>query len=288
MKKVWFFVIFFAVLALPALAQHSDFATPANAELDKFPIMPGPLSTKQQAEMRLAPLFLRKAIVVQNHFRGLRDKKGRFVLETLPVDTLVLVDTTGTIRYKADCGNRLIEVPEPVEEVASTVTYPVGSGAVSGPPSAWERFRDALANSWGNLWEALGSLLPLLFFFLLALLIIWALYRLLQDMSDQWYNRKIKDNWSVSDKKYILKDTDNKEERSYDTYSSKTEVPPQTPPPPPPASKPQSETPQQPRGSQLRVTLSESGIYSRMRGYNNLRVVEEEDGSVTIYADRKK
>lgn len=240
-KKVWFFVIFFAVLALPALAQHSDFATPANAELDKFPIMPGPLSTKQQAEMRLAPLFLRKAIVVQNHFRGLRDKKGRFVLETLPVDTLVLVDTTGTIRYKADCGNRLIEVPEPVEEVASTVTYSNVSGNEYAPLSAWERFKNAMGRSWEGLAEILGSLIPLLLFMTLLALLGYTVYRAIQDQKE---SRRV----------------------------------------------PQNEEPEkQPliRTRRFRLTIGKDGsVFAKMEGYKNLRVDEDEQGNLTVNADR--
>ncbi len=280
MKKAWFLIVLFAMLALPALAQRGAFAVPADAQLDKFPVMSGPLSTKQQAEMRLAPLFLQKSIVVQNHFRSLRDKKGRFVLETLPVDTLVLVDTTGTIRYKADCGNRLVEVPEPVEEVSSTVNFSMGSGGVSNPPSTWERFKNAMERSWGRLAEILGSMIPLLLFLAFLALLGYAVYRAIQAWRE---GRRVP---STTPPAPIAPTPAPLAPRP----TTMPLVAPVAPPQPPPVAPPQNEEPekQQPtRTRRFRLTIGKDGsVFAKMEGYKNLRVDEDEQGNLTVNADR--
>jgi len=178
MKKL-IFVLIFAMLALPTFAQQGTFAEPTGAELDKFPIKTSSLSLAEQAELGLSAKKLDAPVVVQNYFRNIRS--GRFVLETLPAGTLVLIDKKGNLRYKADCGNRLVEIPLYV-----ALTYAVPQVPKKG--GAWSRFWDAVGRTWGNMWEGLGSflgfLLPLLLILALLGLLGYLIYRVLQNWQD--------------------------------------------------------------------------------------------------------
>lgn len=178
------FVLVFAMLALPALAQRGEFAEPAGAELSQFPIKTAPLTLAQQAELGLSAKRLDNPVVVQNHFRNIRN--GRFVLETLPAGTLVLVDKNGTLRYKADCGNRLVE---PVNCLQCHKLALGGDRRAKGEisPKSSTPFKEWLKRGWEGMGQLLGlmlgALLPLLG--LLALLAVlgllgYALYRLFQ------------------------------------------------------------------------------------------------------------
>lgn len=192
--KTLVFLFLIAMLALPVLAQPGQFATPTNAELDKFPIMNGPLSTKQQAEMKLAPRILKQPVVFQNHFRSLKGKEGRFVLEELPAGTIVLVDTKAKIRYKADCGNRIVEVlPCPnctethggIGGSKTSEVKGVNGASPSGSPGALSRFWDKAKKTWGDSWEAIGALLgfflPFWLLFALLGLLGYLIYRTFQN-----------------------------------------------------------------------------------------------------------
>lgn len=157
-------IVGFAVLLISsgsALAQKGEFVAPDGAEMEKFPIFSEnkPLSTIQMAEMKLSPRKLEAPVVVQNHFRGLSNKEGRFVVEKLPVGTVVLVDTDGNIRYKADCGNRLVEfantainhktatTPKVIEKPKEVAQKPVASQEKKNPSllfTLWERVKDLL------------------------------------------------------------------------------------------------------------------------------------------------
>lgn len=176
------FVLVLAILALPALAQQGAFAEPAGAELERFPIKASPLTLVEQAELGLSAKRLEKPVVVQNHFRNIRN--GRFVLETLPTGTLVLVDENGTLRYKADCGNRLVEPPNCLR----CHNTKLGGDHIT-KPKASTPFREWLKRGWEGMEQllglTLGALLPLLG--LLALLAVLgllgydALYRLFRE-----------------------------------------------------------------------------------------------------------
>lgn len=176
------FALIFAMLALPALAQRGEFAEPAGAELKRFPIKGAPLTLAEQAELGLSAKKLEKPVVVQNHFRNIRN--GRFVLETLPAGTLVLVDENGTLRYKADCGNRLVEPPNCLR----CHNTKLGGDRIT-KPKASTPFREWLKRGWEGMEQllglTLGALLPLLG--LLALLAVLgllgydALYRLFRE-----------------------------------------------------------------------------------------------------------
>lgn len=207
--KTFFALFVFALLALaPVFAQptvRGSFAEPVGAEIVRFPIMPRPLTLSQQAELGLTAIRLDASVVVENHFRNLRDAQGRFVLETLPVGTIVLVDRGGKLRYKADCGNRLVEVPKPSADNAATgadkgkdgkgnVTAAAGTGA--NKPGLWKRFTDATKSAAKGMWNFIGALLApfgwLLLFslgFLLLALIGYLLYRLIRAIVDAFRNR---------------------------------------------------------------------------------------------------
>ena len=100
-----------------ALAQLTPPAPP-NAEMDKFPVMPDTLSQSMMAVMGLRLDTLEVRWEGFNHFRNV----NRFAWDVLPVGTLVLVDPSGTIRYKADCGNRLVELQEIEDALTATGT----------------------------------------------------------------------------------------------------------------------------------------------------------------------
>lgn len=163
-----------------AQTESFSFAAPEGAELEKYPVMPGPLSVADQAKLGLSAKTLEKPANVFNHYRQLRT--GRFVFETLPAGTLVLVSKEGALRYKAECGNRLVEPAKcptcpVVKSGATTDTLGGKKNAAGGAssPSAWSRFWDNLDKSWGSMWGGLGSLLG----FLLPLLLLLGLLGLI-------------------------------------------------------------------------------------------------------------
>lgn len=174
------------LLATPIFAQSGKFAVPANADLDKFPILQKPLSVQEQAQFGLSPKILEEPVVVQNHFRNLRDKMGRFVLETLPAGTLVFVDKKGKLRYKANCGNRLAELVQ-CPQINEPIVNPSTKTSTTQKTGAWSRFWGALGDVWGKMWEALGSflgiLIPLLLFLAILALLGYLIYRAIQNLT---------------------------------------------------------------------------------------------------------
>jgi len=186
-RKLFCFTLLLAVLAVPVFSQHGQFAEPIGAELDKFPIMTKPLSVSEQARFGLSAKKLEKSVVVENHFRNIRH--GRFVLETLPAGTLVLADKDGKLRYKADCGNRIVESSKCPECPQTSTAGPVKTTSESNATGAWSRFLNAIKKAWVGVWEALGwilgALIPLLLFLALAALLGYAIMRALE----KWQNR---------------------------------------------------------------------------------------------------
>lgn len=133
-------VIAMAIMLLSvssAFAQKGQFAAPPEAELGytQFPIYPKVLTAAQMVRLEVTPSSLTAPTVVFNHYRGLHGKDGRFVLETLPVGTVVLVDKKGVIRYKADCGNRLVELKKTPEPVIVTASEGNSTPPVVVPPT---------------------------------------------------------------------------------------------------------------------------------------------------------
>jgi len=107
MKKLLLvFTLTFGVT--PLQAQRTVMAAPIDADTISYPIMKKPITVVNMARMNLHPVKLDTAVMVFNWYRD----KNRFVLETLVPGTVVLQDSAGVIRYKADCSNRLVEMPK--------------------------------------------------------------------------------------------------------------------------------------------------------------------------------
>ena len=193
------FVLLVLLSATSVFAQKGEFAVPQDAQLDKYPILETnkPLTVMQIADMHLHPVRLEKPTVVQNHFRGLHGREGRFVVETLPKGTLVLLDENGNLRYKEDCGNRLVEFDNQalvrgivssikmreqskpvVPYFPATSTKPQDAGIWKGVKALWNHFIDALrpvANwlGWFLGWAAIWLMIALLIATLYELAIGW-------------------------------------------------------------------------------------------------------------------
>ncbi len=167
---------FALVLCASAFAQKGQFAVPEGTDMEHYPILTGPVTPRQMALMHLHASYTEKEVVVENHYRNLRDKLGRFVLEKLPSNTLVYKDELEKIRYKADCGNRLVEiVPTPVVTPPTPV---VNTGSSSGShqngggkiPTWWDKMTDGLKSAAKGIWGTIGNILEPLWWLFLAIL----------------------------------------------------------------------------------------------------------------------
>ena len=109
-------MLFVSGSGLSAQRQRTYPATPPNAELDRYPLKDTVLTQAEMTTLGVRPLRLSIPWVGFNWFRD----KRRFAYDSLPAGTLVLVDSAGKLRYKADCGNRLVERMEIMNAVATT------------------------------------------------------------------------------------------------------------------------------------------------------------------------
>ncbi len=152
------FVLLVLFSATSVFAQKGEYAVAKDAQLDKYPVLEAnkPLTVMQIADMHLHPVRLEKPTVVQNHFRGLHGKEGRFVVETLPKGTLVLVDENNNLRYKEDCGNRLVEFDNQalVRGIVSSIKLPEATVAPARATPAQVKARSQES----GLWRAVRSL----------------------------------------------------------------------------------------------------------------------------------
>jgi hypothetical protein len=107
-------VILGIVMLLAVAMPLSAGTVPQNADLDRFPIMGGPLTNAQMADMGLKPTRLAGTVDFLNYNRS----RKVFELDTVNAGEVVLVDSTGVVRYRASCGNRLavICVTEPAPQ----------------------------------------------------------------------------------------------------------------------------------------------------------------------------
>ncbi len=125
------------------LAQSTP--APPDAEIDRFPLMPDTLSQEDVRRLGLRVDTLDASWEGFNFFRNV----NRFAWDDLPAGTVVLVDGSGRVRYKQDCGNRLVELQE--IENALTVTGTTLSVAdslalsvrLSGDLNVFHRFDEA-------------------------------------------------------------------------------------------------------------------------------------------------
>ncbi len=284
MKRLWIFALFFVVLASPLFAQRGQFAEPPGAELNKFPIMPGPLSVSDQARLGLSPKILDKSVRVLNHFRGLRDKQGRYILETLTAGTLVLVDKDEKLRYIVKCGNRISEKMKCKECPPVSIVTPTNP---SQKPGAWSRFWDAMGRAWGDMWEAMGSFFGILIPLLLLGLLGYLIYKAIQNFGEPSATSVTTDPPPPRVKTQPMP--------MVSTRS--TAIPAATPAPQPAPvineggefvrtkDAPTTQPPIRPRFS---VDLTDKSLFTKMNGFRNLRIDEDADGTVTIRADRQQ
>lgn len=106
-------VVFALALACAssAFAQKGEFVEAKDGEYIKFPVLPSTrsLTDSEIVNMKLRLIELDHNVEVLNHYRDLRDAKGRHVYETLTKGTRVFVDEFNNVRYKRDCANRITE-----------------------------------------------------------------------------------------------------------------------------------------------------------------------------------
>lgn len=167
-----------------ALAQRGTYAAPAEAELNKYPIMKqGEMTPAMQAKLGLHAVELADTVTVLNYFNN----TNRFVLETLVRGTIVWADQDGTLRYKADCTNRIVKASEcpkcremlaDLERQVATMKeqnkelYTAVNKTLAKQNGGWfER-----AANW--LWDLFKFLLSILFLGLLLAVIFWFLSEL--------------------------------------------------------------------------------------------------------------
>lgn len=136
MRKV--FAVLFALCAL-ASANISLADTPAHLDEANFPTFTRPLSAAEQGHLGLSAKVLQEPLEVLNR-RGPSDYR----FDRLEPGEVILVDSTGTPRYKASCGNR-IEVLHPPFKVTVMDTAPavtpvaVPTKAAPAPKRGWFR-----------------------------------------------------------------------------------------------------------------------------------------------------
>jgi len=111
------FSVAFACGASAITTSGGAFVPPPGAELERFPIMRGPLSMKQMAQLGLRPVFLTEPLLAHNYVREWR----AWAVYEIHEGTLVLVDEEGEVRYKADCGNRVASIVTPHAELLPVV-----------------------------------------------------------------------------------------------------------------------------------------------------------------------
>lgn len=110
MNKIFVVIAVFFALLLPTIAFAAtpielprSVALPPDDDLEFFPIMSGPLSNDDMAQMGLVVVRLPREIWVDNW--NPINKTIQSVL--VHAGTLVLRDETGRLRYIASCGNRI-------------------------------------------------------------------------------------------------------------------------------------------------------------------------------------
>ncbi len=104
--------------------QRTHFVAPKDAELSKYPVIRDTTGARAKLlEMGLRLDTLEVGWVGLNHVREV----GRFAYDSLHAGTLVYVDSAGTLRYKADCFNRLAELSMTASVLQGTGTTQIDS-----------------------------------------------------------------------------------------------------------------------------------------------------------------
>ncbi|RJQ14337.1 hypothetical protein C4553_01325 [Candidatus Parcubacteria bacterium] len=145
---------------------------PPNAEVEKYPVFGGRLSERQEAELKLRPVYLEREFSGHNWHQSRR----QFVFDVLPAGTMVLVDLAGVPRYKMDCGNRLVAW----EQSCPKCPEPVPAAKTAGQEQSSKSFTDRLKDFISALWRFLGWLLALLAALALVGLLLWLFWQLIR------------------------------------------------------------------------------------------------------------
>lgn len=194
--------------------ERSTVAYPAEAELERYPITWTKDPTQSEVKRTMSALGLRLDTLktAWTGFNWYR-RPGRFVLETIPAGTPVYVDAAGTPRYRADCGNRLIELVKcPFcgtrfgnwNEDSLRAHGLVGNGSVQPARSSLDSLANTNAQKKKGFWSSLNDgmkalamgllggigsafgplwwLIVLLATIAIVLLVLWLLWRLLRDL----------------------------------------------------------------------------------------------------------
>jgi len=195
--NTWFKSLVLSVLvALPLVGQKTVSAIPPMSDIEVFPVMRGPLTVAQMATLQVRPIKLEHDWTGYNWYR----ERNRFVFETIPAGQYVLVDTAGHVRYKASCGNRLVEQVQSAPAIGRTSAADIARLLSSlFPPTSDSQVRDKsvtesdslpgiLESNTRRLWSFLADrlkdglwLLALLAGLLIVPLILYLLYRLWRD-----------------------------------------------------------------------------------------------------------
>jgi len=163
-----------------------------------WPRFPGKISVAEMARLKLHPMTLERPVTMLNEHRSL----NRFVLERLPAGTLVLADSAGVPRYKADCVNRLAVVSCPFCQRAVNITLfqpEIGKGAalfeqvyvdtsatllqtghVGGFLDSFKNAFHKVSDATGSFLGGLAGVLPWLLALLLIIGLVYLLARALQ------------------------------------------------------------------------------------------------------------
>lgn len=158
------FSVAFACGASATTTSGGAFVPPPNAQLERFPIMKGPLSTTQMAQMELRPVYLAEPLLAHNYVRGW----GAWVVYQIHEGTLVLVDEEGEVRYKADCGNR-VAIFAPYSEELLPVVEEEGTPLVGASTLTEKKWHETL-------WPLLKAiaLLVLIVFMIALISALWS------------------------------------------------------------------------------------------------------------------
>ncbi len=133
LKNIALLILFILVGIVPASAQTVRTADkdsvlcapalPQDVRLEQYPHTAGPLTVSQMADLGLSPKRLEFSTTMLNFYRdGKACGGGRWVLETVPAGTLVMVGRDGYVAYLGKCWNRL--APQSIIQVVQSESQP--------------------------------------------------------------------------------------------------------------------------------------------------------------------
>ena len=102
--------------------------------------------------LQIIALGLRPAVLTEEYVAlNWYEDKGGFHLDTLPIDTIVLVDESGRAHYKYDCSNRLVvSAPGLSDRPSTSAMLPTTGATTPLPTTRYRRFENWLSRVWGR------------------------------------------------------------------------------------------------------------------------------------------